>query len=266
MSKVVPFPRREFRNSAEAALFAYERFHELAERRERATLSCDRKLMQSVIEGYERDIIPYSPHYNEHLAVDLRNFGEWLRDVTLIERAIWILKDAPLYTHRLSEPAAQAHRSSALGYCLLARSDFDASRLLLDESICSFRKAIGNPKIFSGYDLCRALVGLGLAHLSRAELSGNIKDLEAVGAAFDRATPLHDMDSLDWARQRGGQVRMKLLAGRLQGGRDLTGVLAPIDEAISIYRGWPHAYVIPPVWIERLELLRVSLVELGASC
>jgi hypothetical protein len=48
---------------------------------------------------------------------------------------------------------------------------------------------------------------------------------------------------------------------RLYGHGDKHAALQGIEEALQTYRSWEPPYVVPPIWIERLEKLRSDFLE-----
>jgi tetratricopeptide (TPR) repeat protein len=264
MNDPIPFPKRVFRSAAEAAWFADARFDEVVKRRKQAAMRCDRNLMQVVIDIYRRDIIPYNSRFEWHLSYDLLNFGEWLRDPELIDQSIEVMKRLPPDTLVTREPVASARKSGAIGKALLARCEIMVSRPLLLEAVDCFAAALEHPNEHPAHDLCPFEVGLALSHLSLAEIDSDSERLEASILAFERADALQVYDelSLDMARQQYGAGRVQLLMARLHGNADKTDALQGIEEAIQTYRSWKPRYVVPPVWIERLEKLRSDLSEL----
>jgi hypothetical protein len=264
MNNLIPFPKRAFKSAADAAWFVNERFGEVLKRREQAAMHRDRNLMQVVIDIYRRDIIPYNSRFEWHLSYDLLNFGEWLRDPELIDQSIELMKRAPPDTHVTREPVASARKNAAIGKALLARCEFTVSKTMLLEAVDRFAAALEHPNEHPAHDLCPFEVGLALSHLALAEIDSDSERLEASMLAFDRAALLHvpDEPSLDLARQQYGAARVQLLMARLNGNGDTIAAREGIEEAIQTYRSWGAPYVVPPVWIERLEKLRSDLAQL----
>jgi hypothetical protein len=264
MTDPIPFPKRVFRSSAEAALFAADQFDEVLKRREQAAMDCDRNQMQVVIDIYRRDIIPYNSRFEWHLSQDLLNFGQWLRDPEFIDESITQMKQVPPDTLVTKEPLASARKNAALGYGYIARCELAISRPLLLEAITCFAAALKQLDGASGHDVCHCEVGLALAYLALAEIDRDSESLEAGMGALERAAPLQTRDcpSLDLARQQYGEGRAQLLMSRLYGHCNKVAALQGIEQAIRTYRSWEPQYVIPPVWTERLEMLRSNLSEL----